>query len=139
MGGLGSTRWNGYQAKNLVEETPRLCVPLGLPRLDPRPGVDLAAVDRDGEELHHQRFSIARPALSRGGYAVRVVCTCGRRCRFLYFVGGVICCQKCGGLVHRSTRESHDWGFERLFRQICREKSITGLTYGQFMKHFRRR
>jgi len=50
-----------------------------------------------------------------------------------------ICCQKCGNLLHQSTRTWHDWPFEKLFREICRDANITGLKFNTFRKYFQGR
>ncbi len=136
MGGSGSTRWRGYQAAALVERTPRTSVDLVAADRG-GPAAVLVAVVRDGETVHEQRVGVARRPLSRGGYAPRLVCECGRGVRFVYFIetDRRICCRKCGGLLHRSTRSSHDWGFEKIFKQIRPE----GLTLRAFNQHFKRR
>jgi hypothetical protein len=140
MGGLGSTRWRYQSVKALVEETPKICVKNYLSHLDHHNFIILAVQNRqNGTQQYRQRIQVDRRPLARGGYDLRWVCGCGRRCRILYFTKSHICCQKCGQLVHRSTRTSHDFGFESLFRKICREENITGLTFGRFIKHFKQK
>lgn len=138
MGGFGSTRWRGYQAAALVEDTPLKSIEDCWGSSGRAAFVDLAAVDRAGEILCLQRFQLVRLPLARGGFCWRLVCgDCGRNVRFVYFIetDGRICCRTCGGLLHRSTRTSHDWGFEKIFRQICPK----GLTLRAFNQHLKRR
>jgi len=141
MGGTGSTRWQDKQIKALVEKTPRASVHDCGPRPEAKMFVVLSVQNRStGEEIKRCRVQVDLSPRPRNGYAVRFVCgECGQRRKVLYYVDGRICCRVCGRLVHQSTRQSHDFEAERLFRTICREQNITGLTYGTFMNHFRRK
>jgi hypothetical protein len=140
MGGPGSTRWQGKPIRTLVEKTPRASIDDYYPRPNHKGHVTLCVRDpNDGREYYRRRVPIVLVPRPNDGYALRFVCDCGRQCRYLYYVDENFRCQKCGRLLHQSTRTSHDFGFESLFRQICREKNITDLTFGQFIKHFRRK
>jgi len=138
MGGPGSTRWDGRRVKTLVEDTPRLSISDYLSGLKGKSLAEVAVQDGNGEESHQRTFQIVRLPLSKGGYGLRIVCDCGRRCRFIYFVDNRLCCQQCGRLLHRSTR-TRDWAFEKLFKELCRENNIVGLSFSTFIKQFRRR
>jgi hypothetical protein len=140
MGGYGSTRWAGWQLKLLVEKTPRVSIDNLYPRSKIKTTATVIVQKRADEgESYRQNVLIDLVPISRNGYRVRFICDCGRRVRYLFFVKGRMCCRKCGGLVHQSTRRSHDFEGERLFRSICREQNITGLSYGVFHKSFKRR
>ena len=133
MGGIGSNRWIGHTRKSFVENRKHLSIKDVKAIIDPQLSVMQLELLRKDDCSHFQYVRVEADPIPHGRrYYFR--CTCGKRCKALYWTGTLFACRTCCRLIHKSTNDEE----RRWFQKFLKEEGFTDISANQFIKSFRR-